>query len=162
MKDSPHLFEVIETKKRLAKSHETSSPQPPKSKKRKVVKRGLEVSASSSQPIEVEEVIHLDAKETTQALTIYTSPISSTLEETSTPFFSTSLSPEIQIDLLSLPIIESRPLFPPHLTNLNEDLREELPPSPPHLDLTLSSPRETTKRESILPPPLVEPPDSGS
>lgn len=65
LKNSPHLFEVIETKKRLAKSHETSSPQPLKSKKRKVVKRGLEVSASSSQPIEVEEVIHLDAKETT-------------------------------------------------------------------------------------------------
>lgn len=106
LRDSPHLVKAAKTKKRSAKLHETSFPQPPKPKKRKVVKRDLEIPVSSSQPIEIEIVAYLDAEESTQALTIYTPPIFSTPEEISSLSLSTSLSPEIQINILAPPIIE--------------------------------------------------------
>lgn len=100
-----------------------------------MVKKDLEVLASSLQPIEVEEIIPLDAKESNLALTIYIPPISPTLEEPSSPSLFALFSPEIQIEPLSLPIIESRHPLPPHLalSNFNEESREELPPSPPHV-----------------------------
>lgn len=77
LRDSPHLLDATKTKKMPVKSQETSSPQAPKPKKRKLVKKDFKTPASSSQPIKVEEEVHLDAKASIQALTIYSLPISS-------------------------------------------------------------------------------------
>lgn len=63
LKDSPHLLEVATTKKRLAKSPETSSFQQPKPKKRKFVKKHFEIRASSSHPSKVEATVQLNAEE---------------------------------------------------------------------------------------------------
>lgn len=74
LKNSPHLLEVAKMKKRPTKSPETSSLQPLKPKKRKLVKKHFKISTSSSLPSEVEEIVQLDVKDPGQALTIYTPP----------------------------------------------------------------------------------------
>jgi len=101
LKDSPHLLDAANSKKRLTKSQEPSSLQPPQPKKRKLVKKNFEIQASSSEPSEAEETVQLDAD--AQALKIYTLPINPITEKPSSPPTSSFPSPQIQKEPLHVP-----------------------------------------------------------
>lgn len=141
-------IETPKTKKRPTKSQEALSPQPPKPKRHKLVKKHFEIPTSSAIQIEEEEEVHLDAEPSHQnayALTIYSLPGSPfhrrpTLSSTFSKIQNETISSPI-----SLPILELQPPSPPRteLDDLKIKLRGELlPPQDLNVELTLSLPHE--------------------